>query len=647
MKKTKTFPTHNTKQKRIYLLKKTKMKKQFFSILPLLFFGVILVNAQEVTSYRGAFAPAPERQWTESWANFNPQNAVYGATTVTKSGVITANETWTANNVYLLQGIVYVDSLVTLTIEPGTVIRGQFNTALGEGTNASLLVQRGAKLIAEGTVCNPIVFTSDRPAGLRARQDWGGVLILGKARHNLGINNLIEGLSNASSRNFHGGTDDNDNSGVLKYVRIEYGGFIFSANNEINGLTMGSVGRGTEINYVQVSNNADDGFEWFGGSVNAKHLISYRNVDDDFDSDNGFSGTVQYGLIVRDPALADVSNSEGLESDNSASGLDGPLPKTSGKFYNVTQIGGFRCASNTNGTGVQPTNANFRRGARLRRNTDLKVVNSIFIGNWRGLFLDGSLALGNVDQDSLLFRNNIMAGDFTSVWTGVYAATPAENPTGTSVIAENPATRTRFLNADYGNDSLNTCSLLTNVWGNVNSGTYNPDFRPNTAGAGAVVIDPTNLNSGADLGPIVEIDGSLFTANQATDFLVDVLENGAGSTNGAIVISIAKPSGWNITVPGLTLTATNQSGANTTSNTSGGTVNSNGNWNFRDDGTNVIATSKPGVIIPKSGFVQIGFIATRKGTTSAGTNQSLGVTVSGGGDTTPANNGAIVAFGAL
>lgn len=607
------------------------MKKKILSILPLLFLA-ILANAQDVTSYRGAFAPAPQRMWSESWTSWDPQNVAYGAPNVIVTGSISSNTTWTSNNVYELQGVVYVDTLITLTIQPGTVIRGDFNTP-----NSSLLVRRGAKLIAEGTQCNPIVFTSNRAVGQRAQGDWGGIILLGRATHNLGTNILIEGLSAADSRNYHGGTNDNDNSGSLKYVRIEFPGYVFSPNNEINGLTFGSVGRGTTIDYVQTSFSNDDSFEWFGGTVNCKHLIAYRGLDDDFDTDNGFRGIVQYCLGVRDPNISDapaVSTSEGWESDNEAGGTNESLaPKTSAKFYNVTQIGAFRCASNADGSGVQPNAIGFRRGARLRRNTDLKVYNSILMNNWRGLLIDGALALANTDQDSLVFRNNIIAGDFSSTWTGVYA--------GKSLAAEDVNTRTRLFNNVYGNDSVNTCSLLTNAWDFLN-----PDYRPNVGGAGTLITDPTNLSAGADIAPIIEIDGALFSANVSRDFLVDVIENGGGATNGVITITIPKPTGWNITVPGLTLTTVNQSGTNGTSNVGGGTSNTNGGWNFRDNGANVIATSKPGTVIPKGGFVQVGFTATRKPTTSNGTNQNLAVNLNGGGDTSPGNNSAITALSA-
>lgn len=613
------------------------MEKKILSILFLLS-AAVFANAQDITSYRGAFAPAPEKMWTDSWVNWDPQNAAYGTPNVNVPADThltgTAN-VWTSNNVYLLQGLVYIDSLATLTIEPGTVIRGAV------GTNASLIVRRGGKVLAEGTQCSPIVFTSNAAAGARAVGNWGGIILLGKARNNAPGGLLqIEGLA-ISPLHQHGGTDDSDNSGILKYVRIEYGGFVFASNNEINGLTMGSVGVGTTIDYVQTSFINDDAFEWFGGNVNAKHLVSFRNLDDDWDTDFGYSGTVQYGLSVKDPALADVpavSTSEGWESDNDPSGTNESLqPKTSAKFYNITQIGAFRCASNAAGSGVTPTVVGFQRAARIRRNSDLKIVNSILMNNWRGVHFDGALALANVDQDSLIFRNNIVAGDFSTLWAAPYTS-PSR-----SVAAFDANSRTRLFNPAYANDSLNSCAVLTNAWNFLN-----PDYRPNTGGDGAIVIDPTNLSAGADVTPFIEIDGGLFTANQSQDFLGDVLENGGGSTTGTVTVTIPKLSGWSIGVEGITLVSGGPivSGISNTSNVNGGTANSNGNWNFRDDGTNIIATSKPGVVIEKFGFVQLGFTATRLAGTSVGTNQNLSVNLGGGGDVTPANNGTVTIFSA-
>jgi hypothetical protein len=605
------------------------MKKKILSILPLLLFTVVLASAQEIVNYRGAFAPAPTRQWTEGWAEFSPNSVAYPATNVTVSGSITTNTTWTANNTYLLSGIVYVNSGITLTIEPGTVIRGTL------GTNSSLLIARGGKLLAEGTQCKPIVFTSNAAVGARARGDWGGVILLGNAKHNLGTNNLIEGLSNADTRNFYGGTNDADNSGVLKYVRIEYAGFIFSTNNEINSLTMGSVGNGTTIDYVQTSFGLDDCFEWFGGSVNAKHLIAYKGLDDDLDTDNGYSGTVQFALCIKDPNFSDASQSEGFESDNSATGVNGLLPKTSAKFLNVTQIGAFRCASNAAASGVAPTAIfQHRRGARVRRNSDLKIQNSILMNNWRGLFVDDAVVGANAtapttvnyNEDSAVYRNNIIAGDFTTTWTGT-------TYTGTKSLAyETAATRTIGTNTVYANDSLNTCDLLVDPW---NSNENLADFRP-SAVVGAIASDVNLVSNGADLNPILAIDNPTFTANQTQDVLIPIVENGTGATNGTVTVSVFKPSGWDIT---FNATATN-------SNVSGGTPITNSLWNFVDNGGSITITSKPGTVIGRSETILLGVTATRKAATSSGTNQSLNVDVSGGGDVSIGNNSTLLGFSA-
>ena len=612
---------------------------KILSILPLMLFVAIVANAQEVVSYRGAFAPAPTRQWTESWTEFNPGPIVYPATTVTITGPISTNTTWTANNVYLLSGVVYVDNNATLTIEPGTIIRGQINL------RSCLVITRGAKINAEGTQCKPIVFTSNEPVGTnRKAGNWAGVIILGSARNNISVNNNIEGLPNTDPRNLFGGTNDDDNSGVMKYVRIEYAGDILSvtnSGNELNSLTMGSVGRGTVLDYIQCSFGLDDSFEWFGGTVNAKHLIAYKGLDDDLDTDNGYSGTVQYALCIKDPNLSDASQSEGFESDNSASGADGLLPKTSAKFFNITQIGGFRCSSNTIGTGVAPT-ALFlhRRGARVRRNSDLKIQNSIFMNNWRGLFVDNSintnggfttvaLTTVNYNEDSAVFRNNIIAGDFVSIW----ATGTASNYLNTKSLAyENAATRTIGLLPVYANDSLHTCSLLADAW-NVNPNLA--DFRPNAV-SGTVLTDASLLSNGADLFPLAFIGDPLFTANQSQDFLLAIVEGGVAASSGTVSINVFKPSGWNIT---FNPTATN-------SGFGGGTPVINSAFTFVDNGSFITITSKPGTIIGKGLDASLGLTAQRKSTTAGGTNQNINVEVTGGGDVTPLNNTTLLALGA-
>jgi hypothetical protein len=591
------------------------MTKRILTLTFLLAITSMIAMAQVVpTTYRGAFAPAPTPMWTDNWTNWNPQNAFYGAPTVTVSGVITSNTTWTKNNVYLLQGTVFVDSLVTLTIEAGTVVRGDANTVI-----SALVIQRGAKIIANGTECNPIVFTSSKAIGSRVAGDWGGLIILGRAPNNLGNNTPIEGIGATNPRARFGGSIPNDNSGSLTYARIEYAGFAIAPGNEMNSLTMGSVGSGTTIHHIETSFGFDDAFEWFGGSVNCSHLVSFRCLDDDLDTDLGYSGTVQFALCVKDPAVADdpiISTSEGWESDNNPTAPFTILPKTSSSFYNVTQIGAFRCSSNSGGI-TQPTANGFRRGARLRRNTELKIYNSILMNNWRGLIMDADVIANGLAA----FKNNVIAMDYTTVWSAPYA--------GAAVAAENAATATYLNNPANGNTIVSTpCDILVNAWSFTN-----PDFRPNSVGSGAAL-------SGADLTPGIQIETALFNANQTAELLVDIFENAVGNSNGTITVTIPVPSGFTLAVPSIaTLSSTPTSGTNGTS-AFFATPYNNGNWNFSLSGGFVTATSKPGVSILQSDLSTLGFTIKRNAGTPAGTNSNLVITVSGGSDSTPENNSA-------
>ncbi len=326
--------------------------------------------------------------------------AVMGSTNaqIVVSGDITTNTTWTKNNVYLLQGFVYVKDSATLTIEPGTLIKGD------KASKGALIITRGANIIAEGTPSEPIVFTSNEASPTYG--DWGGIIILGKAPANCSTCLIEGGITNGD----YGGNDPNDNSGILKYVRIEYPGIAFQPNSEINGLTMGGVGSKTTIEYVQVSYSGDDSFEWFGGTVNCKYLIAYRGLDDDFDADFGYSGKVQFGLSVRDPQIADQSNSNGFEVDNDAQG-SANAPKTKPTFSNITILGP---------TG--PVNALYRRASHLRRNSEPGIFNSVFIGAYPvGLFIDGDSCAVNAQTGKLVVKNSFYHGMATPLSTNVAA----------------------------------------------------------------------------------------------------------------------------------------------------------------------------------------------------------------------------------
>jgi len=348
----------------------------------------------ENVSYIGAFGTV---DWTEGWTNWTPQFSDYGTPDVIVEGEITQNSTWTANHIYLIKGYLYVREGATLTIEAGTLVRGD------KETKGSLIIERGARLIAEGTDSNPIVFTSNQPAGSRTYGDWGGVILCGKATINVpGGEAIIEG---GPTSMYGGGAnpDDNDNSGILKYVRIEFPGIPFVPDKEINGLTLGGVGSGTTLDYIQVSYCGDDAFEWFGGTVNAKHLISFRTWDDDFDTDYGYRGMVQYGVALRDPVIADPgSGSNAFESDNGGQGSDN-TPITHPIFSNISVFGPKQDPTTS-------INSNYKRALHLRRNTAINVYNSVFTGFPVGLYLDGDKTQQNATNGILNFRHNVMAG---------------------------------------------------------------------------------------------------------------------------------------------------------------------------------------------------------------------------------------------
>lgn len=322
----------------------------------------------------------------------NAEGIVPSSTTLT--GKITQDTRLTADKKWMLNGYVYVNAGAKLIIEPGTVILGQ--------PKSVLIIMRGAKIIAEGNASKPIVFTSSKEPGQRKPGDWGGLVICGKAPNNQSENAGIDGGIIADA--LHGGNDPHDNSGILKYVRVEYAGFPIMPDKEVNSFTFASVGDGTTVEYCQASYAGDDSFEWFGGTVNCKHLVAYHGWDDDFDTDWGFSGSVQYCFSVRHPQYADKSGSNGFESDNNEPG-DNNSPVTSAVFANVTLLGPKKEANTA-------IDANFKNCAQLRRNTKLSIYNSILAAFPDGLYIDDAKpgAVANAKKDELQIRNVIITG---------------------------------------------------------------------------------------------------------------------------------------------------------------------------------------------------------------------------------------------
>ena len=376
------------------------------------------------------------------------------------SGKISADRTLKAAYTYKLRGIVYLVDGATLTIEPGTRIEGE------KSSRGSLIVTRGTKLIANGTKDKPIVFTSD--AATPASGDWGGIVLLGRAKTNnsfngtAGIGEIEGGVNNGEGLGLYGGADDDDNSGSLKYVRIEYAGYAFLPDKELNSLTLGGVGSGTVIDNVQVSYALDDAFEFFGGSVNATHLIAYKTLDDDFDTDNGFRGRIQFGIAMRDSGRADISKVEGFESDNDANGSV-LLPQTAAIFSNMTIIGPRATTANV-GSSL------FLAGAQIRRNSSISIFNSVIMGWPTGVLIDASKGTptdNNITANTLLVQNSIISGCAKPV---DYAASTT-TPTGWTAASA----LSWFNTPAYGNTIYNTNDEVKLA---AAFNYANPDFTP-------------------------------------------------------------------------------------------------------------------------------------------------------------------------
>ena len=390
--------------------------------------------------------------------------------TRTISGNITSNRFFSNDTIYILNGFVFVKNNATLTIEKGTLIKGI------RATRSTLIITMGSKIIADGTANEPIVFTSNEAPGNRVPGDWGGIVILGRNILNrpsdcitcpgVAIANALPGsqaaiegdVDNPDGDGLFGGTLTNDNSGILRFVRIEYAGVVINPGNEINSLTLGGVGSGTVIEHVQCSYGNDDSFEFFGGNVDAKYLISNAGIDDDFDTDFGYSGRVQFVIAQRDSNSNDTGTgptTNGFESDgdNVTNYL---FPRTSTVFSNVTIVG------------PQPTNSplsiagnSFNNGLLIRRGSNLSIFNSVAIGFPVGLNLNTASCTNAFLNDTLFVKNNLFSGFSTTTVT-------------TSIGASLTAVRAKFFGS-----SNDTTVTSNNIF--VDAFNYtNPNFNPST-----------------------------------------------------------------------------------------------------------------------------------------------------------------------
>jgi hypothetical protein len=296
-----------------------------------------------------------------------------------------------AATAWQLSGTVYVDSADVLQCECGTVIKG-IPGAIG-GPPTALVITRGAKVIMPGTANCPIVLTSAATNPLPG--DWGGLVILGNAPSNDLARVVIEGLptSPAPPVNLtYGGTTGTnaaDNSGLLTYVRIEYAGYELSLNNRISALTLGGVGSGTVINFVETFKSAFDGFHLYGGNVNPHHLVSVDSEDEMFETVNGYQGTLRYVLGLADTVRADVTISDGILSENTA-GSSTASPVTKPVYRSVTIVGVSNQPKAVS-TNLPPSGSGrYGRAVHLRKNTDFDIDSAIFIGFNFGVSLDSA-----------------------------------------------------------------------------------------------------------------------------------------------------------------------------------------------------------------------------------------------------------------
>lgn len=393
-------------------------------LLPLLAFGLFtfsLQSCKEDDKCDGVVCDANE--------TCVDGNCVENTSAVVVEGFITADTEWTSDNIYELKGRVVVRSGATLTINPGTIIKGQEGT----GSNASvLIVERGAMIDAQGTAASPIIFTSvldniqpGMIAGTNldetANELWGGLIVLGNApvsTEDGDVVGQIEGIPSTETYGIYGGSVANDNSGTIKYVSIRHGGITIGDDNEINGLTLGGVGNGTTIDFVEVVANLDDGVEFFGGTVDASNIVVIYQGDDAIDIDQNYSGTVDNVVVVTGNG---IGTDEALEIDGpeNSTNTNGLFTIQNGTFINEgTEGSAGDLKSKAQGTITNCTFEGFTSGLKIRAS-----------------FSDTTACTGKSDAYSYLtdaspkliisnnqFETTNMLADYVSVYTGSCSA---------------------------------------------------------------------------------------------------------------------------------------------------------------------------------------------------------------------------------
>ena len=413
------------------------------------------LNPSSVADESGTESPSFSARTSESL--FGP---------VTLASVISTNRTLSKDTLYEINGKVCVTGGATLRIPAGTRIEGLYNA--DPNLASCLIITKTGKLICTGGQTSPVVFTSslkNLPAARTTRQpgDWGGIVILGDAPSNKPTTQVIEGINSATVPEgidvTYGGQNSLHNGGSLQYVRIEFAGAAIAANNELNSLTLGGVGSQTTLRYIITSNGADDAFEFFAGTVNARYLIANSQNDDAFDFDFGYRGTVQFGISVRNPALA-YADANGIECDNDGTGT-AATPTTRPELSNLTIVGRESL------TGIF-------RGARFRRNTDLRMRNSIIMAYPTGATFESTFLTGTT-QAPAFYRDNATHGNTSDVvFSG--STTSSLGLNNLTLVGTTPTTWLNNWNAAHTNTALKTSALVYKSTGPLAPATKAPNF---------------------------------------------------------------------------------------------------------------------------------------------------------------------------
>lgn len=332
-----------------------------------------------------------ETNWMRNWTNFKPQDVLYRESTHELYGEIKTNTILKKEFTYILQGKVYVTNKAILTIEPGTVIKGDIKSG------GTLIITQGAKIMAEGKDTDPIVFTSD--AGPKERQpgDWGGVILLGDAP--------INKLGNVAKLDFnlnyehssYGGTNPESNSGVMKYVRIEFAGKNYADNKQLNGLSLAGVGSKTVLENIQVSFSNDDSFNCYGGNVNMSNLISYKATDDDFDFAQGVQCNLKNSLALRSPYSSNSNNSTCFEIDSYDKDDNSIDFKKEITTVNATNITLINLEANEQGL--------VKEAITIKENASLTLKNAIINGFKCPIYFDSNFTLNIKNIENIRFSN--------------------------------------------------------------------------------------------------------------------------------------------------------------------------------------------------------------------------------------------------